>query len=96
MNTQTSEASFRQLTIDNPVIVTALAYDPVNRRIYWGDNYANTISRMPLNGNGGVGIVVGWVKTPFWMSYLVSEQQSCAKSLYQIVGTKDPMLRYLM
>ena len=59
MNTQTSEASFRQLTIDNPVIVTALAYDPVNRRIYWGDNYANTISRMPLNGNGGVGIVVG-------------------------------------
>lgn len=75
MNTQTSQASFRQLTIDNPVIFTALAFDPVNSRIYWGDNYANTISRMPLNGNGGVDIVVGWVKTPFWMSYLVSGQE---------------------
>ncbi|XP_078373114.1 uncharacterized protein LOC144656754 isoform X1 [Oculina patagonica] len=59
MNTQTSPASFRQLQINNPVIFTALAYDPVNKRIYWGDNYANTINRMTLNGDGGVEIVVG-------------------------------------
>ena len=52
-----SQASFRRIPIAQGVNIVALAFDPVDKRIYWSDVRSKRIYRAYLNGQGEQEIV---------------------------------------
>ncbi|XP_020600643.1 uncharacterized protein LOC110039834 [Orbicella faveolata] len=58
VDTKQDRAVFQKLQIDNPEMVVALDYNPVDKRIYWSDTSANAIKRMSVSGVGGVDTLV--------------------------------------
>ena len=58
MDTKQDRAVFQELQIDNPEMIVALDYNPVDKRVYWSDNSANALKRMSVNGVGGVDTLV--------------------------------------
>lgn len=60
VDTKQDRAIFQKLQIDNPEMVVALDYNPVDKRVYWSDTSANAIKRMSVSGVGGVDTLVWW------------------------------------
>lgn len=58
VDTKQDRAIFQKLQIDNPEMVVALDYNPVDKRVYWSDTSANAIKRMSVSGVGGVDTLV--------------------------------------
>ena len=58
INTKQDRAVFQKLQIDNPENVVALDYNPVDKRVYWSDNSARALKRMPVTDVGGVETLV--------------------------------------
>lgn len=58
MDAKQDRAVFQKLQIDNPEMIVALDYNPVDKRVYWSDNSANALKRMSVNGVGGVDTLV--------------------------------------
>ena len=54
IDTKQDRAVFEKLQIDNPENVVALDYNPVDKRVYWSDNLAHALKRMPVTEVGGV------------------------------------------
>ena len=58
VDTKQDRAIFQKLQIDNPDMIVALDYNPVDKRIYWSDTVDNAIKRMAVTGVGGVDALV--------------------------------------
>ena len=54
VDTKQDRAIIQKLQIDNPDMIVALDYNPVDKRIYWSDTVDNAIKRMSVTGVGGV------------------------------------------
>ena len=52
-----SQASFKRIPITKGFNIVALAFDPVEKRIYWSDVSRKIINRAYLNGQGEEEIV---------------------------------------
>jgi len=58
VDTKQDRAIIQKLQIDNPDMIVALDYNPVDKRIYWSDTVNNAIKRMSVTGVGGVDALV--------------------------------------
>ena len=58
VDTKQDRAIIQKLQIDNPDMIVALDYNPVDKRIYWSDTVDNAIKRMSVTGVGGVDALV--------------------------------------
>lgn len=53
MDTKLSRATFRKVQLDHdPMMLVALGYDPVDKRVYWSDVDEGSINRIFLSGIG--------------------------------------------
>ena len=53
MDTKQNRFITQKLQIQNPVMLVALDYNPVDKRIYWSDVDDRKIKRMSVTGIGG-------------------------------------------
>jgi len=58
VDTKQDRAIIQKLQIDDPDMIVALDYNPVDKRIYWSDTSGNAIKRMSVTGVGGVDALV--------------------------------------
>ena len=58
VDTKQDRAIIQKLQIDDPDMIVALDYNPVDKRIYWSDTVDNAIKRMSVTGVGGVDALV--------------------------------------
>ena len=53
MDTKLSRATFKKLQLNyNPMMLVALGYNPVDKRVYWSDVDEGSINRIFLSGMG--------------------------------------------
>lgn len=53
MDTKLNRATFRKVQLDHdPMMLVALGYNPVNKRVYWSDVDESSINRIFLSGMG--------------------------------------------
>ena len=54
MDTKLNRATFKKVQLNhNPLMLFALGYNPVDKRVYWSDVGEGSISRIFLSGMGG-------------------------------------------